>query len=129
MKIFEPCAERKFRILTTLSNLRWYFYITFQNIKPWSLSISMMYIFDDHKTLKIIKRNNKLTPSLRTSRVTDEAAADSPEFVNSSTIIYDSYILCKTIIFIFFCILDTINNVKICYYLYLNEEIHFAKPL
>ena len=33
------------------------------------------------------------------------------------------------IIFRVFCILDTTNIVKTCDYLYLNNEIYFAKPL
>ena len=42
--------------------------------------------------LKTIKHYSKLTPSLRTSRGTDEAAADTTQSVNSSRKIYVSYI-------------------------------------
>ena len=73
--------------------------------------------------LKIIKNNIKLAPSLRTSRGTDEAAADNTQFVNSYMKIQVSYIFRVLIMFRFFCILDTANMVKTCDYLLLNNEI------
>ena len=57
------------------------------------------------------------------------AAVDRLQSVNSSMKIYVSYIFRVLIIFGFFCIFDTTNKVKTCDYLYLNNEIHFAKPL
>ena len=43
--------------------------------------------------------------------------------------IQDSCTFHKLIIFIFIRILDTTNMFKTCDYLYLKNEIHFAKPL
>ena len=67
----------------------------------------------------------KLTPIFGTSRGTKETAADNTQSVN----IYVSCIFRVFIIFIFVCIFYTTNMVKTCYYLYLSNEIHFAKPL
>ena len=75
----------------------------------------------------MIKNNSKLTPSLRTSRSTDEAAADNTQSVNSSMKNYFSYIFRVLIVFRFFRILDTTNAVKTCDYLHLNKKIYFAK--
>ena len=63
--------------------------------------------------LKIIRNYSKLTPSLRTSRGTDEAAADDTQSVDSSMRTYVSYIFRVLNIFRFFCILDITNMVKI----------------
>ena len=80
--------------------------------------------------LKIIKNNySKLKPSLRTSRCTDEAAAGNTQSANSCMTIYSTNIFRILIIFRFLCVLDATNMVKTCDYLYLNNEIHFAKPL
>ena len=94
-------------------------------------------------TLKTIKNYVEL----RTPRGTDEAAADNTQSVYSrqqtvclqqtthslSTALYRNiYVSCifrKLITFIFFCIVDTTKIVLTCDYLYLNKEIHFAKPL
>ena len=42
------------------------------------------------------------TPSLRTSRGTDEPAAENPQFGNSSMKIYDFYIFRMLILYIYF---------------------------
>ena len=68
-------------------------------------------------------------PHIRTSRGTEEAAAENTQFINSSMEMNYSYIFRELVIFIFYCILDTTNVVKTCDYLYLNKEIHFGKPL
>ena len=78
---------------------------------------------DDHTT-ENYQELEQINASLRISRGTDEAAAEAHD---SSMKIYVFYIFC--IIFRFFCILDTTNMVKTCDYLYLNNEIHFEKPL
>ena len=92
-----------------------------QPVLLWNMKITC----NDHTTENYHEYYSKLTPSLRTSRSTDEAAADN----NSFTEIYVSYIFCILIIFWFICILDTTNMVKTCDYLYLNNGIHFVKPL
>ena len=73
---------------------------------------------DNHTASENLKNDIKLTPILRTSWGTDEAAAIR-QFVCSSMIIHDSHIFRKLTIF-FLCNLDTGNIVGLIYiYIYI----------